>query len=441
MIHAHRAFLVSWGLFAAACASAPPPPKPAAVDAQKPVQLTLDDIRARADRELAEENYAAAVASYDAVLAREPGQVEAQYNRALSLQRLGRVAEAEKAYLGVLKAAPNDVDAVVNLGAVLKARGRVDEAIALYRAALKQEPHNAGLLNNLSALLRSKGRHQQAIKVLRRLLMRDQDNIDAYKNLALIYYDQKKYKLTETILQNALKKAKKAGRKDADIYVNLGMVELARNENGRAMAAFKTALEIDPSHLAANYNIGSLALSHRDYQLASKAYGVVVRAYPEDPEIHASLGYAFQGLQQHAEAAEHLEKAKRLKLQKGARFALADTNLPSDSDEQLTLQLIKTKQDAGDNAGALQYAEQYMQANGIRCSDEDFDGFCGRYNGIKLTIQMEQEAATAPAPEEAEAPKPGQIDVFAEGDDSPTEADGAPEPEDPAEPAPAEETP
>ena len=356
------------------------------------------------------------------MIAERPGLPEALYNRGLALQKLGRASEAERAYRAVLADNPNDLDAVINLGAVLKAQGQVDDAVVLYRQALKYDPYHPSLLNNLSALLRAQGRHDRAVKVLRRLLMRDQDNIDAYKNLALIYYDQKKYKLTETILQNALKKAQKANRKDADIYVNLGMVELARGENGRAMAAFKAALEIDPDHLAANYNIGSLALSHRDYQLAAKAYAVVAQAYPEDPEIHASLGYAHQGLQEHAKAAEHLEKAKRLKLRKGARFALADTALPSDSDEQITLQLIKTKQDAGDNRGALQYAEQYMQQHGIRCSEEDFDGFCGRYNGIKLTIQMEEEAANAPAPEEAEPPTSGQVEVF---DDVPAEGGGA----------------
>ena len=400
--------------FGSACASAPPP-KPVAVPAQKPKPLTLDELIARADRRMADANYAAAVEGYDGVLARKPDHVTARYNRALALQRLGRSEEAAGAYRTVLEQNPGDMDAVLNLGAVLKARGQIDQAIALYQRALKQDPHNVSLLNNLSALLRSKGRHGLAIRVIRRLLMRDQDNIDAYKNLALIYYDQKKYKLTETILQNALKKARKAGRQDADIYVNLGMVELARGENGKAMAAFKASLDIDPDHLAANYNIGSLALAHRDYQLAAKAYLVVARAYPEDPEIQASLGYAFQGLQEHARAAEHLEKAKRLKLQKGARFALADTALPSDSDEQITLQLIKTKQDAGDNRGALRYAEQYMLQNGIRCSDEDFDGFCGRYNGIKLTIQMEEEAANAPAPEEAEEPPADPVDVFTDG--------------------------
>lgn len=40
-----------------------------------------------------------------------------------------------------------------------------------------------------------------------------------------------------------------------------------------------------------------------------------------------------------------------------------------------------------------------MRNQKITCGEDDYDGFCGRYNGIKLTLQMEAEAANPPAPE------------------------------------------
>ena len=101
------------------------------------------------------------------------------------------------------------------------------------------------------------GKNDEAIKTIRKLLMRDKNNVDAYKNLALVYFDQKKYKLTQTILDNALRMAKEQNRVEPDIYVNLGRLYLATNENGRAMAAFKKAVELKPDHVVANYNIGS----------------------------------------------------------------------------------------------------------------------------------------------------------------------------------------
>ncbi|CAN0554606.1 unnamed protein product, partial [Laminaria digitata] len=179
-------------------------------------------------------------------------------------------------------------------------------AISIYTKALKKKPFDGSLLNNLSVLYREKKQYKDAISALRTLLMRDQKNIDAYKNLALVYYDQKKFKLTQTILENALKMAKEQKRKDPDIYVNLGMVYLSREENGKAMAAFKKALEVDPNHIAANYNIGALALGHRDYGLAAKAYGVVAKARPGDGYVAASLGYAYQGQQNLDEAKKWL---------------------------------------------------------------------------------------------------------------------------------------
>ena len=44
-----------------------------------------------------------------------------------------------------------------------------------------------------------------------------------------------------------------------------------------------------------------------------------------------------------------------------------------------------------------------MKLKGISSAPKTtIDGFCGRYNGIKLTIQMAKEAEAAPAPEEPE---------------------------------------
>src|SRR5258705_471491 len=131
-----------------------------------------------------------------------------------------------------------------------------------------------------------KKQYPKAVDTVRKLLMRDQRNVDAYKNLALVYYDQKKYKLAQTILGNAQKLAEASGKKDPDISVNLGMIQIALGDNGKAMAAFKQAVEIDPGHIVANYNIGSLELEHRDYGLAEQRHRGVGKAWPEGYSVN-----------------------------------------------------------------------------------------------------------------------------------------------------------
>ena len=177
--------------------------------------------------------------------------------------------------------------------------------------------------------------------------------------------------------------------------------------------------------MVANYNIGALALGHRDYKMAAKAYDVCTKAWPERYDVWASLGYAYQGLQEFATAESHLARSRKLLV--GQAQAVAQGPLKqklAKEDEQMLFQLVSTAQGASQNQKALAYAEEYLKLKGMSCGEEDYDGFCGRYNGIKLTIQMEKEAQEAPAPEE-----PEKKAIDAEDTTVFTEADTPEEPE------------
>jgi tetratricopeptide (TPR) repeat protein len=411
------------------------------VEAQ-PQTITIKprEVVAQANDQIENGNYAEAVETLDALIAKDPDNLVAIYNRGYAHQQLGNWKEAEADYLAVVEAEPKDIQAALNLGAVMKEQGNIDEAIALYEQMLEHDEFNADLLNNLSVLYREKGDYEKATEAVRKLLMRDKNNVDAYKNLALIYYAQDKLKLSQTILENARRMSEAQDRTDPDIYVNLGMVYLGREENGRAMAAFKKALELDPKHVEANYNIGALALAHRDYDLAAKSYEVVSDAMPNSAEVAASLGFAYQGQQKLEDAIAQLERAWELQKKAGK----------TGQDDQVLYQLMVIAQNAQELEKAQTYAETYMQRNGISCSDEDFDGFCGRYNGIKMMIQMAQEETAPPPAPEGEAPKATGQDIFTEEDvpppaegaeGEPAEGEGAPAPEDEGDGAEAEPAP
>jgi tetratricopeptide (TPR) repeat protein len=439
-----RILIIALVASAAACKSSqtPPPDKPVEskpVEAQKPVETKKPTSQiGLANQSFQKGDYKAAVDVYDAVLKEEPDNETAQFNRAVALHKSGDLNGAKAAYQAILKKNADDVDASVNLGAILREEGKLEEAIGLYTKALKNDEYNSKLLNNLSVLYRQKKQYAKAIEAIHKLLMRDQRNVDALKNLALVSYDQKKYKLAQTILGNAARMADKAGKKDPDIFVNLGMIQIALGDNGKAMAEFKHAVEIDPKHVVANYNIASLALEHRDYELAAKSYQVVAQAWPDSYAVQTGLGYALQGQQKLDDAAKILEKARGLK----EKEALAKNDTAAD-DEQVVWQLVQIYQNANNVDMALKYADEYLKMKNKTCKEGDADEICGRYNGIVIMKQMKNQPPPADDKKKKNA-KAGDspfTDAPAPGDD----AAAAPPPEGGDKPAdaaaPAEGTP
>ncbi len=398
------------GFTLAACASSKP--QAPVETGPKVIRIKPREVVAEANAQIEKGELTAAIDKLGALLEKQPGNDVARYNRGFAHQKLGNWREAEADYRQVLANSPEDVQTTLNLGAVLRAQGRRDEAVKLYEKLLEKNPFQAELLNNLSVLHRERKDYEAATKAVRTLLMRDQDNVDAYKNLALINLEQGRLTLAETNLQNARKLSEKQGRKDPDIFVNLGRIYLERGENGRAMAAFQKALELDPDHVAANANIGTLALRHRDYQLAKQSYDKVVAERPTDPEMESYLAYALQGAQEHDAAVEHFERARTL-------YEKAGRSEPS----ELLLQMVITLQNATQNEKALKAAEEYLARTNKSCGEDDYDGFCGRYNGIKLTLEMAEEAAAEEPVEEESGAKATGRDIFTEED----------EPEEPAE--------
>ncbi len=390
---------------AAACAGGQKTVEAPVDTGPKTITIKPREVVATANGQIEAGKYDEAIKTLDGLLDKQPDNAVALYNRGYAHQKLGNWKEAESDYLTALENDPEDVKTALNLGAVMREQGNDKEAIALYEQMLEYDEFNPDLLNNLAVLYREEKQFDKAEAAIRKLLSRDKNNVDAYKNLALVYYDQEKFKLSQTILENARRMSEEQKRTDPDIYVNLGMIYLGRKENGRAMAAFKKALELDPKHMEANYNIGSLALSHRDYDLAAKSYETVFEATPTNADVAAYLGYAYQGQQKNDEAVAQLEKAWELQKKRGKR-----------ADDQVLYQLMVIAQTAQKLDKAQTYAEEYMALRSLTCSDEDFDGFCGRYNGIKMMKQMELEAQQPPP--EQESPKATGQDIFTETEDA-----------------------
>jgi Flp pilus assembly protein TadD len=82
----------------------------------------------------------------------------------LSLRRLGRFEEAEKAYLEAIDLAPFDGLPGNELGLLHLARGRMDDALAAFRASAQVDSRNTSAVENLANLARADGRPADALE-------------------------------------------------------------------------------------------------------------------------------------------------------------------------------------------------------------------------------------------------------------------------------------
>jgi tetratricopeptide (TPR) repeat protein len=81
-------------------------------------------------------NYSEALVSFDKVLAREPGNIEALDGKASALNELGRSEEALLIYDKALAVDPNYISALINKGHVLSNLDRDKDALVLFDRAL-----------------------------------------------------------------------------------------------------------------------------------------------------------------------------------------------------------------------------------------------------------------------------------------------------------------
>ncbi len=99
--------------------------------------------------ELQLDMHEAALAAFDQTLAVDPGSFEGQFYRAVTLQAMGRVAEAKAGYAEVLRRWPRCAEAHANLGSLEHDSGNLEVAIDCHRRALDIRPDWPSAHSNL----------------------------------------------------------------------------------------------------------------------------------------------------------------------------------------------------------------------------------------------------------------------------------------------------
>jgi tetratricopeptide (TPR) repeat protein len=159
-----------------------------------------------------------------------------------------------------------------------QAKAQVDQHLAMAKAALAaQVPDPEG-----------------ALKHARAALAVDAASVDAAAMVAFAYFHKKLYDTAEVVLDDLFKRD--AAKKNPNVYYVYGLVYDQTNRPEAAVKAYRTALELNPSHASALVNLGVHQLKNSQYQEAQQTFERLTQQFQRtDAVTLTSLGSAYRG--------------------------------------------------------------------------------------------------------------------------------------------------
>jgi len=219
-----------------------------------------------------------AARAWELYLALDPGNFEAHIQRGTHLLLAGETEKAEAALRAALELQPGSARAYQILGDIYGHADKTDEAVANYRKALEIDPANVRIRLGLGELLIDARRAKEALSEADAVLAADSKNRYGLDLRARCLRDLKRF--------------------------------------DEADAAADQLVAADPGDLKASYLKVTIAEQRRDYAGAAKLLEEILArgsASGEEPAnlrvFHVHLGFDYQQLGRHADAAREFSRA------------------------------------------------------------------------------------------------------------------------------------
>lgn len=136
------------------------------------------------------------------------------------------------------------------------------------------------------------------------ILMQNPKDIRGLNALAVVNYKKGRYEAAQYLLNKAIA----ANGNSSELYGNLGLVYLAKNDRKEAVKQFRKALQVNPQDAIAGANLGSIYIQEKDYNKASLALEIAVKKGLKDPKILTNYAITLAATGKTKEAADMYEK-------------------------------------------------------------------------------------------------------------------------------------
>lgn len=240
------------------------------------------------------------------VASQQAQDATAKFNRAVELQRQGKLDEAAAEYRAALAIKPDYIDAQANLGVVLARLGRYDEAVAAYESALKLAPQLTPILLNLGIAHYRAGKFDQAVAAFQRLLEQRPDVTQARQlyglSLVSLGRDEEAVRQLEQTLD--------AAPPDAAVLYSMGLAYLRLGKPG-FRATLERLASFPEGRPALHLLQGQAFLRDQEFEKALEELQSAAKLNPDLPRLYFSTGLAHYQLGHNKEAVTAFEEEAR----------------------------------------------------------------------------------------------------------------------------------
>jgi tetratricopeptide (TPR) repeat protein len=227
-----------------------------------------------------------------------------------------RVNEAVKEAQEILKQNPNDVQTRRLLGRIyLRSLGDLtssaqsdmaDRAIEQYKEVFRLDPSDTESALWLSRLYRLRNENDKAEDVLRSLMKQDPENDAAVEQLTQLLLDEGKSGEAVSLLENVTNRSSSPALLDL-----LGDAYTQTHDLPKAEAAYRKAVDLDPSELSHQRGLGQTLLAEEKFAEALTVYQKLADLMPDDSDVYLRLAQIYRELRQLDKAEENLLKARQ----------------------------------------------------------------------------------------------------------------------------------
>jgi tetratricopeptide (TPR) repeat protein len=240
----------------------------------------------------------------DGLLRQHPSSPSSHLLRAMALDELARLDEAERSYQAALRSAPHDPQILIHFGMHFLRREAWTGAIRYLERGLESGPDALASFYLAQAYFHtdSKAKALEAIEKSAAL---------APKNPTILVKlgEYRAQASKHSAALEALRRAQQLNPNEPGLDLALGIVQLSLLDVEAARAALERAAVQEPENLAVLSNLATACSKARDHAAAKRYYEKLIARGQDDAPYHLGLGSALLGLGDNDAAIRELNLA------------------------------------------------------------------------------------------------------------------------------------